>query len=56
METRGPIVTPAAVCALGIVTKPTQAVFVLSANLRYYPLIMRGLQNLRRGTRLLCAK
>ena len=53
METRGPIVTPAAVCAPGIVTKPTQAVFVLS---EYYPLIMRGLQNLRRGTRLLCAK
>ena len=37
METTGPIVIPAAVCAPGIVTKLTQAVFVLSANLRCYP-------------------
>ena len=42
MET---IVTPAAACTHGIMTKPTQAVFVLSAKLRCYPLIMRGLQN-----------
>ena len=46
---RGPTVTPAAACAPGIVTKPTQALFVLSANLRCY--LLRGLQNLCRGTR-----
>ena len=50
--TKGLSVTPAAVCP-GIVVKPTQAAFVLHADLNY-PL--RGLQNLCRGTRLVCAK
>ena len=49
-ETRGPIITPAAACAPGIVAKPTQAVFVLNESYS-----LRGLQNLHRGTRSVCA-